>query len=75
MEEIGENQIQPTMIYCDNVSAIKLEKQSSSSQQDKEFWHEISLHSGFGWEEWRWIEAHNAHDQLVDIFTKEVAKA
>eukprot|EP00253_Pinus_taeda_P034244 PITA_34244 len=37
LEEIGEKQIQPTVIYCDNVSAIKLAKNPIHHSRTKHF--------------------------------------
>eukprot|EP00253_Pinus_taeda_P016719 PITA_16719 len=37
LEEIGEKQVHPTMIYCDNVSAIKLAKNPVHHSRTKHF--------------------------------------
>ena len=74
MEEIGEKQIQPTMIYCDNVSAIKLAKNPVHHSRTKHF--DMKYHFIRDLVQKNDVELKhiNTKHQLADIFTKAVAK-
>ena len=74
LEEIGEKQIQPTVIYCDNVSAIKLAKNPIHHSKAKHF--DMKYHFIRDLLQKKGIELKhiNTQHQLADIFTKEVAK-
>eukprot|EP00253_Pinus_taeda_P029235 PITA_29235 len=74
LEEIGEKQIQPTMIYCDNVSAIKLAKNPVHHSRTKHF--DMKYHFIRDLVQKKDIDLKHINTQhhLSDIFTKAVAK-
>eukprot|EP00253_Pinus_taeda_P006369 PITA_06369 len=74
LEEIGEKQVQPTVIYCDNVSAIKLAKNPVHHSRTKHF--DMKYHFIIDLVQKKDIELKhiNTPHQLADIFTKAVAK-
>eukprot|EP00253_Pinus_taeda_P015435 PITA_15435 len=74
LEEIGEKQVQPTVIYCDNVSAIKLAKNPVHHSRTKHF--DMKYHFIRDLVQKKDIELKhiNTQHQLADIFTKAVAK-
>eukprot|EP00253_Pinus_taeda_P005594 PITA_05594 len=74
LEEIGEKQVQPTVIYCDNVSAIKLAKNPVHHSTTKHF--DMKYHFIRDLVQKKDIELKhiNTQHQLADIFTKAVAK-
>ena len=74
LEEIGEKQVQPTVIYCDNVSAIKLAKNPVHHSMTKHF--DLKYHFIRDLVQKKDIELKhiNTQHQLADIFTKAVAK-
>eukprot|EP00253_Pinus_taeda_P017386 PITA_17386 len=74
LEEIGEKQVQPTVIYCDNVSAIKLAKNPVHHSGTKHF--DMKYHFIRDLVQKKDIELKhiNTQHQLADIFTKAVAK-
>eukprot|EP00253_Pinus_taeda_P010785 PITA_10785 len=74
LEEIGEKQVQPTVIYCDNVSAIKLAKNPAHHSTTKHF--DMKYHFIRDLVQKKDIELKhiNTQHQLADIFTKAVAK-
>jgi hypothetical protein len=74
LEEIGEKQIHPTVNFCDNTSAIKLAKNPVHHSREKHFdlkYHFIRYLVQKKEVELRYIKT---QEQLVDIFTKEIAK-
>lgn len=74
LEEIGEKQIHGTVIYCDNVSAIKLAKNPVYHSRTKHF--DLKYHFIRDLVQKKDIELKhiNTQHQLADIFTKAVAK-
>eukprot|EP00253_Pinus_taeda_P011335 PITA_11335 len=74
LEEIGEKQVQPTVIYCDNVSAIKLAKNPVHHSRTKHL--DMKYHFIIDLVQKKDIELKhiNTQHQLADIFTKAVAK-
>eukprot|EP00253_Pinus_taeda_P010257 PITA_10257 len=74
LEKIGEKQVQPTVIYCDNVSAIKLAKNLVHHSRTKHF--DLKYHFIRDLVHKKDVELKhiNTQHQLADIFTKAVAK-
>ena len=74
LEEIGEKKIQPTMIYCDNVSAIKLAKNPIHHSRKNNF--DMKYHFIRDLVQKKDVELKhiNTKHQLAYIFTKAVAK-
>jgi len=74
LEEIGEKQVQPIVIFCDNTSTIKLAKNPVHHSRTKHFdlkYHFIRDLVQKKEVELRYIKT---TEQLADIFTKAVAK-
>ena len=74
MEEIGEKQIQPIFIYCDHVSAIKLEKNPVHHSRTKHFDMKYHFIQDLVQKNDVELKHINTKHQLEDIFTKTVAK-
>jgi len=74
LEEIAEKKVQPIVIYCDNVSAIKLAKNPVHHSRTKHF--DLKYHFIIDLVQKKDIELKhiNTQHQLADIFTKEIAK-
>eukprot|EP00253_Pinus_taeda_P023983 PITA_23983 len=74
LEEIREKQIQPTVIYCDNVSAIKLAKNRVDHSRTKHFHLKYHFIRDLVQKKDNELRHINTQHQLADIFTKAVAK-
>jgi len=74
LEDIGEKLIQLIVIYCDNVSGIKLKKNLVHHNKINNF--DMKYHFIHDLVHMKYIELKhiNTKDLLVDIFTKEVTK-
>ena len=72
LEEIGEKQIHPTMIFCDNTSAIKLAKNLVHHRRTKHF--DLKYHFIRDLVQKKEVELCyiKTQEQLVDILTKAV---
>eukprot|EP00253_Pinus_taeda_P033083 PITA_33083 len=75
LEEIREKQIQPTVIYSDNVSPIKLAKNSVQHSRTNHFDMKYHFTQDLVYKKDIELKHINTQDLLADIFTKEVAKA
>ncbi|CAI7853035.1 unnamed protein product [Closterium sp. NIES-53] len=74
LEEIGVGQREPTMIFCDNESAVKLAKNACL--------HGLTKHIRPKWHWVRrlldkevWLEIVKTHQQAADILTKRLAES
>ncbi|GJP62773.1 hypothetical protein CLOP_g19800, partial [Closterium sp. NIES-67] len=74
LEELGVGQEEPTVVFCDNESAVKLAKNACL--------HGLTKHIR---PKWHWVrrlldkevrlEIVKTHQQAADIFTKRLAEA
>jgi hypothetical protein len=74
LEEIGDKQIHPTMIFCDNTSAIKLAKNPVHHSRAKHFYLKYHFIRDLVQKKEVELRCINIQEQLADIFTKAVAK-
>jgi hypothetical protein len=74
LEELGEKQIHPTIIFCDNTSAIKMVKNPFDHSRKKYF--DLKCHFILDLVQNKEVELSyiKSQEQIVDIFTKGVAK-
>jgi hypothetical protein len=74
LQEIGEKQIHPTVIFCDNTSANKLAKNPVHHIRTKHF--DLKYHFIRDLVQKKEVELMyvKTQEQLADIFTKGVAK-
>ena len=74
LEEIGEKQIHPTVIFCDNTSAIKLAKNRVHHSRTKHF--DLKYHFIIDLVQKKEVELRyiKTQEQIADIFTKAVDK-
>ena len=75
LQEIEEKQIHPTMIFCHNMSAMKLSKNPIHNSMKKHF--NLKYHFIRDLVQKKQVELKyiNTQIQLADIFTKIVSKA
>jgi hypothetical protein len=74
LEEIGEKKIHPTMILCDNTSAIKLAKNPVHHRRTKHFDLKYQFIRDLVQKKEVELRYIKTQEQLVDIFTKAVSK-